>query len=113
MLPGTDYIQILTHLKERIREARLHAALAANSHMLNAYWEIGDTIRQQEKEAGWGTKIVEKLGKDLKVAFQDMKGFSLRNLRYMRDFAIAYPDFSILQRSVAKLQVNENEQKTI
>ena len=57
---------------------------------------------KQEQTEGWGTKTVERLAKDLRVEFQDMKGLSPRNLRYMRDFALAYPQFTILQQGIAK-----------
>jgi predicted nuclease of restriction endonuclease-like (RecB) superfamily len=73
------------------------------------YWEIGNTISQQEISEGWGAKTVEKLANDLKSEFPDIKGFSARNLRYMRTFALEYPEFVILQQNVAKLQNYENQ----
>lgn len=121
-----DYTDILRDLKEKIKSARVKATVAINNALLSIYWEVGDTIRVQEQTEGWGTKIVEKLATDLKNEFPDMQGLSLRNLRYMRDFAIAYPEFimlqhksidstspesqsySILQRSVAKLPWGHN-----
>jgi len=45
------------------------------------------------KEAGWGAKVIDQLFKNLKSEFPDNKGFSVRNLKYMRAFADAYPDF--------------------
>ena len=87
----------------------MQATIAVNNELLKVYWEIGDTISKQEQTEGWGTKTVERLAKDLRVEFQDMKGLSPRNLRYMRDFALAYPQFIILQRSVAKSETDENQ----
>jgi predicted nuclease of restriction endonuclease-like (RecB) superfamily len=72
------------------------------------YREIGLTIANQEREAGWGAKIVEKLSIDLRSEFEDMRGLSPRNLRYMRDFALAYPDFPFLQAQLAKSASNSN-----
>lgn len=66
------------------------------------YKEIGSIIANQEKKAGWGAKIIEKLSDDLRAEFEDMKGLSPRNLRYMRDFALAYPGFPFLQGELAK-----------
>lgn len=97
------YQQILKGLKDKIRQARLQASLAVNAQLLAVYWEVGKVIMQQEKEEGWGAKTIERLSADLRAEFTDMKGFSVRNLRYMREFAKAYPGFSILQPSVAKL----------
>lgn len=98
-----NYPVILNNLKEKIRNARLHAAITVNNLLLGIYWEIGFTINQQEDEEGWGAKTVERLATDLRLEFPDMKGLSPRNLRYMRDFALAYPKFTILQQAVAKL----------
>ncbi len=42
-----------------------------------------------------------------------MKGLSTRNLRYMRDFAIAYPQFRILQQGVAKLRSGKKDDASI
>lgn len=102
-LQPNKYQLILNGLKEKIRQARFKAALTANAQMLAMYWEVGQTIIQQEIEDGWGAKTVEKLSADLRAEFEDMKGLSVRNLRYMRQFTKAYPHFSILQPPVAKL----------
>ncbi|MFM9909026.1 MAG: YhcG family protein [Chitinophagaceae bacterium] len=108
-----NYTAILQDLKEKIRQARLRATIAVNNELLKVYWEIGDTISKQEQTEGWGTKTVERLAKDLRVEFQDMKGLSPRNLRYMRDFALAYPQFTILQQSIAKSETDENQPSII
>jgi predicted nuclease of restriction endonuclease-like (RecB) superfamily len=97
-----SYGLILQDLKEKIRQVRLHAALVVNTQLLKMYWEIGRTITEQQKKMGWGAKIIDRLASDLKIEFEDMKGLSPRNLRYMRDFAKAYPGFTIWQPPVAK-----------
>jgi len=57
------------------------------------------------KALGWGAKIIDRLSADLKTEFPDMKGLSVRNLKYMRSFAEAYPDFSlIVQQPFAQLE---------
>lgn len=108
-----NYFEILRNLKEKIRNARLQASITANSILLTTYWEIGRTIHQQELIEGWGAKTIETLAIDLRLEFTDMKGLSTRNLRYMRDFAVAYPQFIVLQDPVAKLESAEDEQSAI
>lgn len=54
-------------------------------------------------DAGWGAKIVDQLSRDLRAEFPGMKGFSPRNLRYMREFARVWSDPSMLQQLVAKI----------
>lgn len=110
---GKNYNRILQELKEKIRKARLRATLAVNYELLKVYWEIGNTINYQEQIERWGKKTVERLAGDLRIEFPDMKGISPRNLRYMRDFALAYPEFIILQEQVAKSKVAENQHSII
>ncbi|MBX9771278.1 MAG: PDDEXK nuclease domain-containing protein [Candidatus Obscuribacterales bacterium] len=60
------------------------------------------------KKRGWGANVVVQLSQDLRSAFQEMKGFSPRNLRYMRSFAEAYVDQQFLQQAVAKIPWGHN-----
>ena len=79
-------------LKTRIRTAQLRASIAVNRELILLYWQIGREILQRQQHEGWGTKVIERLAKDLKREFPDIKGFSRTNLLYMRAFAEAYPD---------------------
>ncbi|MGB6299669.1 MAG: PDDEXK nuclease domain-containing protein [Rivularia sp. (in: cyanobacteria)] len=72
------------------------------------YWQIGRKILTQQQQKGWGAKVVNKLAKDLKNAFPDMKGFSERNLKYMKTFAETYPDEQIVQQLVAQIPWGHN-----
>ncbi len=60
-------------------------------------------ILERQERAGWGAKVIDRLAADLREAYPDMKGFSPRNLKYMRAFAAAWPDAEIVQRVVARL----------
>jgi predicted nuclease of restriction endonuclease-like (RecB) superfamily len=110
---NTEYIEILNLLKDKIKYARQKTALAVNLELLKIYWEIGQTILIQEQKSTWGTKIIDNLSNDLRIEFSDMKGLSSRNLRYMRDFAQAFPQFLILQDPVAKTQTIDNQSDII
>src|SRR4051812_15774992 len=98
-----SYHEIVNILKEKIRLSKVRLVLTANVQLLTIYWEIGNTIAGQENEKGWGAKIVEQLAKDLRSEFPDFKGLSPRNLRYMRNFAQAWPELSILQQPAATI----------
>ena len=95
------YPHLLSFLKDRVRAAKQRAILSVNKELLSIYWLIGKTIEEQQKIDGWGSKVIEQLSKDLSSEFPDMKGFSSRNLKYMRKFATTYP---IVQPLVAQLQ---------
>ncbi len=98
-----NYDEFLQALKERIRTSQVRAALAVNKELVLLYWQIGRDILNRQEQEGWGAKVIEKLAKDLKVEFPEMKGFSPRNLKYMRAFAKAYPDEQIVQQAAAQI----------
>lgn len=101
-----DYPQFLEEVKAAVIAARARAALAVSATVIAAYWEIGRGILARQEREGWGAKVVERLADDLKREFPEMKGLSVRNLYYMRDFARAWPAESadeILQQPAAKL----------
>src|SRR4051812_2390268 len=97
-----DYEQLLGDLKDRIRKAQLRAALAVNRELVLLYWRMGRDILVRQDEQGWGAKVIDRLAADLKRAFPEMSGFSPRNLKYMRSFADAWPEESIVQQLVAQ-----------
>ncbi len=99
----SDYGPFLEDLKTRIQTARVKAALAANREMVLLYWDIGRRILERQKAQGWGAKVVERLAHDLRIAFPDMKGFSRANILYMRAFADAYPDVTIVQQAAGQI----------
>ncbi|MGF6780874.1 putative nuclease of restriction endonuclease-like (RecB) superfamily [Paraburkholderia sp. GAS334] len=67
------------------------------------YWQIGRDIAQRQQAQGWGAKVIDRLARDLRSAFPDMRGFSPRNLKYMRAFAQAWPDGEFVQQAAAQL----------
>jgi hypothetical protein len=111
-LQSTGYVQILADLKVKIREAHQRAAVKVNTELLALYWEIGKAILEQQAQLGWGAKVIKQLSSDLKEEFPDMKGFSERNLKYMRAFAEAYPDFTIVQAPLAQIE-NSNSKPMV
>lgn len=98
-----DYSEFLQALKERIRTSQIKAALAVNKELVLLYWQIGKDILERQEQEGWGAKVITTLAKDLKAEFPEMKGFSSRNLKYMRSFAAAYPDEQIVQQAAAQI----------
>ena len=99
----TDYETVLGEIKSRIRSERLKAVLAANSAMVLLYWDIGRLILDRQQREGWGAKVIDRLSADLRETFPDMTGLSPRNLKYMRAFAAAWADPSIVQEALAQI----------
>lgn len=97
------YVEFLTNVKTQIRRAQVKASLSVNRELILLYWNIGNQILERQKEAGWGAKIIDRLAKDIRREFPTIKGFSPRNLKYMRVFAQSYPDKQIVQQLVAQI----------
>lgn len=106
--PPAGYVEWLADLKGRVQAARQRAALSVNVEQLALYRYIGLSLLQRQAEQGWGARVIDRLSHDLREAFPGMRGFSARNLRFMRDFARAWPDEEIWQRTVAKLPWGHN-----
>ncbi len=97
------YAELLESLKARIRQAQVRAALSVNRELVLLYWHIGREILQRQRQEGWGAKVIDRLAMDLGREFPEMKGFSPRNLKYMRAFAEAWPDEQIVQEALAQI----------
>jgi predicted nuclease of restriction endonuclease-like (RecB) superfamily len=98
-----DYADLLHNLKERIRAAQVRASLSVNRELVMLYWQIGRDILARQAAQGWGSKVIDRLAVDLRREFPEMKGFSSRNLKYMRAIAEAWPDAQFVQQAVAQI----------
>jgi predicted nuclease of restriction endonuclease-like (RecB) superfamily len=101
--PSTAYKALLADLKRRIQEAQVRAGLAVNRELVLLYWSIGREILVRQEREGWGAKVIDSLARDLHQSFPEMKGLSPRNLKYMRAFAEAWPEESIVQQAAAQI----------
>lgn len=70
--------------------------------------QIGIDILNRQAQQGWGAKVIERRAHDLRTAFLEMKGFSRANLMYMRAFAEACPDATIVQQAVEQIPRGHN-----
>ncbi|MBI4412407.1 MAG: DUF1016 domain-containing protein [Deltaproteobacteria bacterium] len=98
-----DYAEWLGNLKQRISGARQKAILSANHEQIKLYHDIGRDILERQNSHGWGAKVINRISADLQESFPDMKGFSVRNLHYMRLFAEQCPGMTFLQQSAAEI----------
>lgn len=98
-----EYKELLKNIKSQIVNSRNNAVFAVNKELIILYWNIGKIIIESLKEEGWGSKFIQRLSKDLKDEFPDMKGFSERNLKYMRKFAEEYKEIEFVQEALAQI----------
>jgi predicted nuclease of restriction endonuclease-like (RecB) superfamily len=99
-----DYKNWAVFITEKIKRAHTQTSFKVNAEMLTLYWEIGNSIIEKQKQNGWGSKVIELLAADISKNFPGNTGFSVRNLKYMRTFAEAYPQYPIVQVPLAPSQ---------
>lgn len=99
--PFKDWVN---HLKQDIRSAQIKAAVRVNSELLHLYWQLGAEIIERQKEMTWGSGFLEELSRELMAEFPDMKGFSYRNIRSIKQWYLFYNEpYTIWQQVVSKL----------
>ena len=95
----------ISEIKKILKNARQKAYTAVNSAMVEAYWEIGRRIVEEEQNgkerAEYGKEIVKNLSKELTEEFG--KGYSYRTLREIRQFYLMFSDFEKWRTVSAKL----------
>ena len=92
-----DYQLWCTEIVSLIEKSKLQAVLNVNRELLALYWKIGDDILKKQEQLGWGAQVINQLSRDLSKIFPDDRGYSERNLRNMKRFAEAYPNFPFVQ----------------
>lgn len=97
------YPELLESVADRIGTGQQRALRAGNVEMMLAYWSIGREILGRQDAEGYGTRVIDRLSADVRERFPEARGFSPRNLKYMRAFAAAWPDREVVLRAVAQL----------
>lgn len=100
LMNNNEYIEIIETIKGEIRGAQYKAALSVNRELIMLYYHIGTVINEHKT---WGSKFIENLAADIRIAFPNVKGYSVRNLKYMAKLANTYPDEEFVQQAVAQI----------
>jgi len=104
LLQDTEYKHWLKDLKQKVLQSQLKAVVQVNSALLEFYWELGEEIVHRQTQARWGDGFLKQLSQDLMAEFPDIKGFSERNLKYIRQWVLFYFDDKVIgQQPVAQL----------
>ena len=88
-------VKFYSQIKKILESARGQVYKTANSAMVMAYWQIGKNIVEQQggdERADYGVRLISELSKRLTADFG--KGFDERNLRNMRAFYLAFPNWN-------------------
>lgn len=100
LMNSNEYLQIIETIKGQIKGAQYQAALNVNRELIMLYYHIGKVINEHKT---WGSKFIENLAADIRISFPNVKGYSVRNLKYMAKFAESYPDEAFVQQAVAQI----------
>jgi len=106
LINNNEYFEVLENIKTQIQTAQYKAILGVNREQIILYWNIGKVIIENSK---YGSSFIENLARDIKSEFPNSKGYSVRNLRYMRKFAEIFNDFENLQAPLADLTWYHNQ----
>jgi predicted nuclease of restriction endonuclease-like (RecB) superfamily len=91
-LPGAHFFE---EVRAILAQARQRAYTAINAAMVDAYWQIGRRIVEEEQQgkgrADYGTFLIKELSRQLTAEFG--KGFALANIKNFRQFYLTFPDF--------------------
>lgn len=102
------YAGLLALVKGRVRAAQYAALRVVNTELVGLYWDIGRMIVDRQQEGGWGKSVVERLAVDLQQEFPGIRGFSVQNLWYMRQFYLEYHAYERLQPLVGEIAWSHN-----
>ena len=100
LMNNNEYLDLVQMVKQEIRQAQYKATLSVNKELIMLYHGIGRIINEHKS---WGNKFIENLAADIKLAFPEAKGYSVRNLKYMAKFAATYEDDEFVQQAVAQI----------
>lgn len=100
---NSNYTEFLSNIKERLKTTQLRTARTINHQLILFYWELGKDLIEKQKAFKWGDLFLEQFSHDMRTAFPDMRGFSKRNLEYMRQLAILCPAPEFAKQAVSQM----------
>lgn len=105
LINDNQYLSVIETIKAEIAESQYKAVLQVNKEMTLLYYNIGKIINEHKV---WGNKFIDNLAKDIKLAYPNSTGYSVRNLKYMAKFAAEFPDEEFVQQVVAQIPWGHN-----
>jgi len=103
-----NYDLFLSDILNEIQIARISAVSETVKVMTKLYFKIGEIIVSKQEKFGWGSSIISKLAEDIKSLENTTTGFSVTNLKYMRQFYLEYKDNEILKNIVINIPWGHN-----
>jgi len=109
LIKTDEYRSLIADLKSRIQAAQIKAAVTVNNQLIELYWDIGRQIAEKQQASGWGDAVIEQIAQDLTRELGGLKGFSRRNLYFVRQFYGFYAGYSeFVQQLVSQIPWGHN-----
>ena len=86
----SEYRDWILEVKQRYQASQIKAAVKVNSEQLLFNWQLGRDLVIRRAEEKWGKGVVEQVSLDLQAEFPGTKGFSARNLWWMKQWYSFY-----------------------
>lgn len=106
-MPPLNYADLLTDIKQRIRQAQTRAMLSVNAELIRLYWKLGQMLDARQKIEGWGAAVIPRLARDIRNDLPEIKGFSERNIKRMLAFYREYAGASFVPQPVAQIDAQQ------
>ena len=105
VIDKNNFMDIVNDIKKDIRKTQIKTFQQVNSNLINLYFRIGKRLEENSK---YGNSFIKNVAESIKLEYPGLKGFSERNLKYMKKFYLEYKDDEKVQRCVAQLPWRHN-----
>ena len=94
-LNDKKYTQWIDSLSQRIKHSHIRAAVGVNRELIMLYWSIGKDIVEMQEGGKYGDALIYRMSEDLQREFPSTKGYSYRNLHYMKSMYLTFSQVHI------------------
>lgn len=108
LTPSNQYLQAVEEINDYVNQAKCRASVSVNSEIMKTNIFIGNVIIRNSE---WGNKFVENLSKDMKMRFPSAKGYSVRNLKYMKKFAQTFTEDDVDEYGLGRITYEITEEQ--
>ena len=95
LLNDKKYTQWIDSLSQRIKHSHIRAAVGVNRELIMLYWSIGKDIVEMQEGGKYGDALIYRMSEDLQREFPSTKGYSYRNLHYMKSMYLTFSQVHI------------------
>lgn len=100
LITSNEYLQAVQEINDYVNQAKYRASVSVNSEVLKTNLFIGSVIIRNSE---WGNKFVDNLSKDMRLKYPGAKGYSVRNLKYMKKFAQIFAEDDLTSQVKSQL----------